>query len=162
MKVLREPLLHFLVAGAVLFAAYAWLNRGGDDAAGTASRTVRITAAEVEWLKRTWTRQWQRPPSEAELKGLVSDHLKETLLEREARALGLDANDTVVRRRLAQKMEFMLRDAIGLAEPSEEALRRSYEKHRERFQAPARISFTHVYFNRDRRGARPTPPQGRA
>lgn len=150
----REPLLHFLIAGAVLFGAYAWLNRGGDDAAGSAARTVRITAAEVEWLKQIWARQWQRPPSESELKGLVADYLKEELLAREARALKLDENDTVVRRRLAQKMEFIVQDTAQLAEPSEDELRRLYDSHRERFQSPARVSFTHVYFNRDRRGAR--------
>lgn len=149
----REPLVHFLVAGAVLFAVYTWLNPD-DDAAGAASRTVRITANEVEWLKQTWARQWQRPPSEADLKGLVADYLKEELLAREARALGLDENDTVVRRRLAQKMEFMVQDTVQRAEPGEEELRQFYDAHRERFQSPARVSFRHVYFNRDRRGAR--------
>ena len=153
MKFLREPLLHFLVAGAVLFAAFAWLNRGADDTAGTASRTVRITAAEVEWLERTWARQWQRPPSREELQGLVAAHLREELLAREARALRLDENDTVVRRRLAQKMEFMVNDTAQRAEPGEDELRRAYEADRERYQSPARVTFTHVYFNPDRRGA---------
>lgn len=153
-RLAREPLVHFVVAGALLFGAYAWLNRGADEGAGSAQRTVRITASEVEWLKQTWARQWQRPPSEEELKGLVAGYLKETLLAREARALGLDENDTVVRRRLAQKMEFMVQDTAQLIEPGEEELRRFYETHHERFQSPARITFTHVYFNRDRRGAR--------
>lgn len=154
MKFLKEPLLHFLVAGSVLFAAYGWLNRGADGETDHAARTVRITANEVEWLKQTWARQWQRPPSEDELKGLVADYLKEELLAREARALKLDENDTVVRRRLAQKMQFMVQDTAQLAEPDEAALRRVYDAHRERFQSPARITFTHVYFNRERRGAR--------
>jgi hypothetical protein len=150
----KEPLLHFLVAGGLLFAAYTWINRDAEDAVPAASRTVRITAAEVEWLKQTWARQWQRPPSQDELKGLVAGFLKEDLLAREARSLGLDENDTVVRRRLAQKMEFMVQDTAQLAEPGEEELRRLYVRERERFQAPARITFTHVYFNHDRRGAR--------
>lgn len=152
-RLLREPLLHFLVAGGVLFAVFAWLNRGADDTAGTASRTVRITAGEVEWLSQTWARQWHRPPSNEELKALIAGYLKEELLAREARALRLDENDTVVRRRLAQKMEFMVADTAQTAEPDEEALRSAYEAHREHFQSPARITFTHVYFNRDRRGA---------
>jgi hypothetical protein len=152
-RFIKEPLLHFLIAGGVLFGAYAWLNHGADDAAGTASRTVRITANEVEWLKQTWTRQWQRPPSEDELKGLVAGYLKEELLAREARALKLDENDTIVRRRLAQKMEFLVQDTAQLAEPGEDELRRFFVSHPERFQSPARISFTHAYFNRERRGA---------
>lgn len=153
-RLAREPLVHFVIAGALLFGVYAWLNRGADEGARSKERTVRITANEVEWLEQTWARQWQRPPSDEELKGLVAGYLKETLLAREARALGLDENDTVVRRRLAQKMEFMVQDTAQLAEPGEEELRRFYEAHRERFRSPARITFTHVYFNRDRRGAR--------
>lgn len=153
-RLAREPLAHFLIAGGVLFFAYAWLNHGADDAPGSAARTVRITTNEVEWLKQTWTRQWQRAPSEDELKGLVAGYLKEELLAREARALKLDENDTIVRRRLAQKMEFMVQDTVQLAEPDEAELRRFYGANRDRFQSPARISFTHVYFSRDRRGAR--------
>lgn len=152
-RLVREPLAHFLIAGGVLFFAYAWLNHGADNAGGSAARTVRITANEVEWLKQTWTRQWQHPPSEDELKGLVAGYLKEELLAREARALKLDENDTIVRQRLAQKMEFMVQDTAQLAEPSEEELRRLYDSQRARFQSTARITFTHVYFNRDRRGA---------
>jgi len=150
MKLLKEPLLHFLIAGSVLFAAYGWLNRGADDD----RPVVRITAAEVEWLQQTWARQWQRPPSPEETQGLVVDYLKEELLAREARVLGLDENDTVVRRRLAQKMEFMVEDTAQLAQPSEEELLRFYEANRERFQLPALLSFSHIYFNPDRRGAR--------
>jgi hypothetical protein len=139
---LKEPLLHFLVAGGLLFAAYAWLNRGGDGE----PRVVRITAAEVNWLKETWTRQWQRPPNEQELRGMVADYVKEALLAREARALGLDENDTVVRRRLAQKLEFLVQDTARLAEPGEDELRQLYDANRARYQTPARISFTQIYF----------------
>lgn len=153
-KLLKEPLLHFLLAGGVLFAVHAWMNPATNEAAVSASHTVRITGNEVAWLKQTWTRQWQRSPSEAELKGLVAGYLREVLLAQEARALGLDENDTVVRRRLAQKMEFMVQDTAQLAEPGEEQLQRFFETHREYFQSPARVSFTHVYFNRDRRGVR--------
>ena len=147
---LKEPLFHFLVAGAVLFAAYEWLNHGKEDDA-TNERVVRITAAQVEWLKESWARQWQRPPSEAELKGLVASYIKEELLAREAQALGLEENDTVVRRRLAQKLEFLVQDTAQLAEPTDDDLRRFYEAHPERFQTDARISFAQIFFSRDRR-----------
>lgn len=151
MKLLKEPLLHFLIAGAVLFGAYTWLNC---DAPENSAGVVRITAGEVAWLKETWARQWQRAPDDRELQGLVADYLREELLAREARAMGLDEGDTIVRRRLAQKITFLLEDTARIAEPAEEELRRLYEANRERFQSPARISFTHVYFNRDRRGER--------
>lgn len=153
MNLLKEPLLHFLCAGGLLFAAYLWLNPQPVDSSETSAHTVRVTAGEVEWLERTWTRQWQRPPSEDELKGLLAGYLKEKLLAREARELGLDDNDTVVRRRLAQKVEFVVQDTAQAVAPGEEELRRVYAEHRERFVEPARISFTHVYFDRARRGA---------
>lgn len=139
---LKEPLLHFLLAGALLFAAYGWLNRENDSAA----RVVHITTAEVTWLKQTWARQWQRPPTEPELRGLVASYLKETLLAREAKAMGLDEDDTVIRRRLAQKMEFLMQDTARLAEPGEDVLRRFYEAGHARYQAPAHISFTQLFF----------------
>lgn len=145
---LQEPLLHFLLAGGLLFAAYAWLNPG----AGDGPRVVRISAAEVDWLRETWSRQWSRQPDEQELRGLVSAHLKEKLLEREARELGLELDDTVVRRRLAQKMEFLVNDAATLADPNEEELRRLYDESRGLYLTPARISFTQIPF-RDRAAA---------
>ena len=143
MKILREPLLHFVVAGALLFAAYSWLRRGEK---GDAPVAVRITANEVAWLRETWSRQWQREPTQDELRGLVTDFLKEELLAREARAMRLDENDTIVRRRLAQKVAFLVEDTARLAEPTEQDLRRFYDAHPEHFQAEARVSFTHVFF----------------
>ena len=109
---LKEPLLHFLVAGGVLFGAYAWLNHGAPE---NSAGVVRITASEVAWLKETWARQWQRAPDDRELQGLVADYLREELLAREARAMGLDEGDTIVRRRLAQKMTFLLEDTARIA-----------------------------------------------
>jgi hypothetical protein len=149
-KLFKEPLVHFLLLGAVLFTVHAWLNR--DRLTEDNARPVRITAQEIEWLKQIWTRQWQRPPTDDELKGLVAEYLKEELLSREARALQLDQNDTIVRRRLAQKMEFLLQDTTRIVEPTETELRRIYEAHPERFQTSALVSFTHIYFNRDQRG----------
>jgi hypothetical protein len=141
-RLLREPLVHFAAIGALLFAAYAWLNRD----VAEAPRVVRITAQEVNWLVETWSRQWQRPPSQQELRGLVTDYLKESLLAREATEMGLDENDTIVRRRLAQKVEFLVQDTARLAEPSDAELKRIYNANRERYQTPARTSFTQIFF----------------
>jgi hypothetical protein len=154
-RLLKEPLLHFLVLGALIFAVYSWLNRSLPDNKSAAG-TVRITSNEIAWLKETWSRQWQREPTRDELRGLVTDFLKEELLAREARALGLDQNDTIVRRRLAQKLEFLVQDTSSLAEPTEEDLRRFYEANPERFQTDAHISFTHVFFRREKRASAAT------
>ncbi len=151
MKLHREPLLHFLIAGALLFGAYAWLNRGSGE---HSDRSISITEREITWLTETWSRQWQRPPTEAEMQGLIADYLRETLLEREARALELDRDDLIVRRRLAQKMDFILADTARLAEPTDAELRALYDADRARFDVPPAISFTMLFFSAEKRSDR--------
>jgi hypothetical protein len=143
-KLLKEPLLHFLLLGALLFALDAWRDHGAREE--RAARQVHISESGVRWLKQTWARQWQREPSEPELRGLVTDYLKESLLAREATQMGLEENDTIIRRRLAQKLEFLIQDTARLAEPGDEQLRPFFEARRTEFQTPARVSFTQLYF----------------
>ena len=156
-QLLKEPLLHFLVIGALLFAAYAWVNRDS----GTAPPQVRLAQSDVSWLRETFALEHQRQPSEAELRGLVRDFVKEELFARQAQELGLNKDDIVVRRRLAQKMAFLLQDNSRAAAPSDDDLHRLYEAQRGRnpgnqaatqalFTRP-RISFTQVFFSRDQR-----------
>src|SRR5687768_15661085 len=114
----KEPLVHFAVIGGLLFGVYAWLNRRAAEVDENPAHVIRISAGEVDWLKETWTRQWRRPPTQLELKGLVEDLLREEMLCREARAMGLDQDDIIVRRRLAQKMTFLLTDIGSVAQPS--------------------------------------------
>ena len=108
----------------------------------------------MAWLSETWTRQSQRPPNDVELQGLIADYLREELLSREARGLELDRDDIVVRRRLAQKMSFLLEDTANLASPTEDELRALYAADRARFEAPAQVSLVTVYFSTDERGDR--------
>ena len=162
---LKEPLLHFLVIGAALFGVYAWHNRGGNDAG---AQQVRLADSDVRWLEDTFAQERRRQPTETELRGLVRDFIKETLFARQAQELGLDKDDIVVRRRLAQKMSFLLQDNAGAAAPSDDDLRRVYEA--QRSQAPnsrpqasqaddaartlftrPRITFTQIFFSRDQR-----------
>lgn len=141
-RALKEPLIHFLLIGALLFFGYGLFNR--EPEAGM--RTVQITTAEANWLKETWARQWHRPPSEAEFQGLLAGYLKETLLAREAEAMGLAQNDTIIRRRLAQKMEFVVQDTARLVDPDDEALRHFHDANPSRYQRPANVSFTQIFF----------------
>jgi len=156
-QLLREPLLHFLLIGAALFGVYAWLNRGAENAAAP---QVRLAESDVRWLKETFALEHQREPSGPELQGLVRGFLKEEMLARQAQELGLHKDDIVVRRRLAQKMTFLLQDESARAVPSEDDLRHLYETQRdhppsEEGQARAlftrpRISFVQIYFGRDK------------
>jgi len=147
MRLLKEPLLHFLVLGAVLFAGHAAFAPG--EGPGPAAQVIRITAADADWLKEMWTRQWRRPPTDEELAGLVADQLKEEVLAREARSLELDVGDTVVRRRLAQKMAFMLDDTVRVAQPTEADLHAFYDAHPELARTKPRVSFAQIFFRRD-------------
>jgi hypothetical protein len=148
-RLLREPLIHFLAIGAILFFAWSQINH--DRQFPAAAQQVHIGPGDVAWLKETWARQWQREPTRDELRGLVMDYLREELLAREARAIGLEENDTIVRRRLAQKLEFLVQDTARLAEPTEDDLRKFYLANPERFQIAARISFIQVFFSREQR-----------
>jgi hypothetical protein len=109
---IKEPLLHFFVAGALLFIAYAALN-GRTGKPETLPQKLHVTASDVRWLAETWERQWRRPPTQDELRGLVADYIDEQLLATEARAIGLDENDAVIRRRLAQKLTFIIDDTLN-------------------------------------------------
>ncbi len=149
MNLLREPLLHFAVAGALLFAAYAWLNREQADANGIGP--VQIGDGEVRWLKETWANQWLREPDTHELQGLVVDLVTEELLAREAREMGLGDNDTIVRRRLAQKLKFLIEDTSRQVEPTDDELWQFHAANSVRFQTGARVSFTQIFFNPEKR-----------
>jgi peptidyl-prolyl cis-trans isomerase C len=152
-KLAREPLLHFLLLGALIFAVNGW--RDGQRSP-TESKTARIevTAGTIAWLSEGFSKQWHRAPDARELRGLVSDHVREEVLYREALAMGLDRNDTIVRRRMAQKMEFLGQDIAAAVEPDEAMLRKFFEQNAARYAKAARVSFRHVYFSKDRRGER--------
>ena len=138
----REPLVRFLLIGAALFAAMSL-------ARSLERPTVRIEAAELDQLAAYWAAQTQRPPTKAELAGIIQDRIDEELLAREALRLGLDRDDMIVRRRLAQKMGFASDDAQA-AEPSEAELRAYYAKTAGKYAAPPHVAFRQVFFSGDR------------
>jgi hypothetical protein len=147
----KEPLVHFLLIGAALFGAYAWISRTPGNPSTGKTAQIQISAGDVQWLATNWTTQWRRPPTREELSGLISDYLNEQLLAREARALGLEDNDVIVRRRLAQKLTFLIDDTLRRAEPTQQELQQFYETNAQRFRKEPRISFAHIYFSRERR-----------
>ncbi|MEE2778396.1 MAG: peptidylprolyl isomerase [Acidobacteriota bacterium] len=147
-KLLREPLVHFLAVGVVLFVV-AGLTR--DPGSGRQAR-ILVTDDDIARLSVAWQRQWRRPPSVDELANLVRSHLREEILYREAVALGLDQDDTIVRRRLVQKMEFLSEDMAVQTDPPDDAIADYFNANIEDFRVPPRVGFTHAYFSRDRRG----------
>ncbi len=149
-KWLREPLVHFLFIGGLLFLVYSLQNDGFSDQ----SKRIVFTKADINRLSMMWQKQRQRPPTQAELKGLIEQQIREQVMYREALAMGLDKNDSIVRRRLAQKVEFISADIAGLVEPAEADLANYLAAHPDMFEIPARISFVQVYLSTDKRGAR--------
>jgi peptidyl-prolyl cis-trans isomerase C len=147
---LREPLLHFLLIGAALFAIYHQLNPQA--ATEDDSRRIELTTDDLRQLEVSWVAQWQRPPTDDEMRKLVEEKVREEILYREALALGFDRGDTIVRRRMAQKMEFLSDDVSALREPTLEELKTWYAHNGSVFAQPARITFRHIYFSPDKRG----------
>jgi peptidyl-prolyl cis-trans isomerase C len=148
MRLLREPLLHFLLIGGVLFAADAALR---EDAAPS-DKVIRITDAEVDRLRAQWRKQYQRLPSLTELQGLVDARVREEVLYREALAMGLDQDDSIIQRRLAQKLEFLIEDLAAAREPSDAELSAFFEERQAAYRLPGQVSFSQVFFSPDRRG----------
>ena len=138
MKLLREPLIHFLAIGATLFVIYAyWGQQDGEEQ----GKTITVTAGEIAWLTNSWEKRWNRLPTPEERDGFVKQYLKEKILYREAVAMGLDRDDTVIRRRLAQKLEFLSQDLITPQPPTEAELQSYFQKSIDRYQAPDLITF---------------------
>jgi hypothetical protein len=148
-RLAREPLVHFLLLGALLFVFFAL--RGGD--AGATSKRIVVSAAQIDHLAAAFARTWQRPPTIGELKGLVDDYVREEIAVREATAMGLDRDDTIIRRRLRQKLEFITQDVIDAEPATREEVERWYREHLDAYTAEPEISFQQLFIDRDRRGA---------
>lgn len=150
---LRDPLVVFVLLGIGVFALDGWLA-GGE----TARPVIAITPDEVERLRARWIAQWGREPTGDELQTLVDEAVDEEILYREAQRLGLDRDDAIVRRRLAQKLTFILEDAGATGPPSEAVVEEYFAQHAERYRRPGRTTFDHVFLSGDSR----TDPAGDA
>lgn len=148
MKLLREPLVHFLALGLGLFLIFQWVGESGLER----NDRIVVSSAQIERLAEGWTRTWQRSPTPEELEGLVEDHVREEILYREGLALGLDRDDTIIRRRLRQKMEFLSEDLLAQVEPTDKELQTFLKENPDAFRVDPQVAFSQVYLNPDRRG----------
>jgi parvulin-like peptidyl-prolyl isomerase len=151
-RLLREPLFHFLVLGALLFAVYYAIQPGRGEA--PSSHRIELTLEDLNQLNLYFQSQWRRPPTMEEFSRLVESKVQEEILYREALAMGLDKNDVIVKRRMAQKMQFLAEDVAAAREPTTAELKAWYEKNSARFARQNRLNLRHLYFSPDRRGAR--------
>ena len=144
--------MHFLLLGALIFAAFKFIS----------SETIEpgkilITQGRIESLETAFSRTWRRPPATSELEGLIRDYVREEVFAREAVALGLDKDDTIIRRRLRQKLEFVSEDVAAHAEPTDEQLRAYMKEHADAFRGDRRFTFRQVYLNPQQRGTNLRP-----
>lgn len=150
-RLLHEPLVHFLLLGALLFAAYRYWEPA---AAPASTKEIGFSLDQLRQLSLQFQSQWKRPPTAAELERVVEAAVQSEVLYREALAMGLDKDDEIVKRRMVQKMQFLAEDVAAAHVPTSVELNAWFEKNRARFALPGRISFRHLYFSPDRRGAR--------
>jgi hypothetical protein len=151
-RLLREPLLHFFLIGALLFAAapYVAPARG----AAALPKEIRLTVEELTQLALVFQSQWRREPTPDEFSRLVESKIQGEVLYREALAAGLEKDDEIVKRRMAQKMQFLAEDVAAAKEPTAAELKDWFAKNSARFALPSRVSFRHLYFSPDRRRER--------
>ena len=149
MKFFKSPLVQFLLLGVVIYLAYAFVAKQREV---STDFTVVITAREVEWMDANWKKRWMRAPTEAEREGFIKQYVRENLLYREALALGLEKEDPVIRRMLAQKIERMVQDLAMGVEPTDEELKAWFEAHADDYLDPERLTLTQIFFDPDKRG----------
>jgi hypothetical protein len=143
---LKEPLLHFLVLGALIFALYGFI---GPDA--PADDEIVVTRGQQEHLVTAFSRTWQRPPTQTEFNGIVDDWIREEIAYRESQTMGLDTDDTIIRRRLRQKLEVLAEDIVSIAEPTPEALAQYLADNQADYTLEPVYTLRQVYFSVDRR-----------
>jgi peptidyl-prolyl cis-trans isomerase C len=148
-KAIREPLVHFLLAGGALFAVMGQF--GSED---SSDRSITIDEAQVARLASQWEQTWRRPPSPKELDSVIRDHIKEEIYYREAIRLGLDADDPIIRRRLRTKMEYLATAQAENTPPTDAELNRYYMANKASYAADPVYSFDQRYYGDDEAGAR--------
>ena len=135
----------FLLLGAGVLAVDRWFDDAG------AGRVVTVTEEQIGAIRERWAAQWGRPPTGRELEGLIDEAVREEILYREAQRRGLDRDDAIIRRRLAQKMTFLLEDSAEAPPASAGDIETYYADHAERYREPRRTTFRHVFLSRERR-----------
>ena len=147
-RLLQEPLVHFLVLGALIFAGYEWLNRNGEPAPGR----IVISQGQLVSMVENFTRTQQRPPSREELEGLIRAQVRGEVYYREALAVGLDKDDAIIRRRLQQKMEFISDDVADPSQPTDAELNAFLQAHPGKFRVEQAFTFRQLYLNPEKHG----------
>jgi hypothetical protein len=144
-KLLKEPLVHFLIIGALMFVISDIIEK---DYVSEDYR-IEITKQNVESMFKRWVEQLKRMPTQEEFDAYLENYLKEEILYREAKTMGLDKDDIIIKRRLVQKLEFLTNDLINISPPNLEEVKKYYEENPDEFTLPGKVDFIHIFFSID-------------
>ena len=148
-RLFTEPLIQFLIIGACIYGAYALFGAPEADFRDT---RVHVDSARINAFISEWESRWNRPPTREEIDGLIQSYIKEDVLYRQAVAMGLNEDDPITRRRMAQKLEFLTSDLAMMVQPAEGELEQYFSDNSEAYRAPDRMTFSQVFFDPDSRG----------
>ncbi|MFC1695116.1 peptidyl-prolyl cis-trans isomerase [Pseudomonadota bacterium] len=148
-RLFKEPLLQFLIIGAAIYGAYALFASPEDD---YRDNTILVDANRINVMISEWEARWSRSPTRQEIEGLIQAYIKEDVLYRQAVTMGLNEDDPITRRRMAQKLEFLTSDLASFQQPAEGELKQFFEENLDSYRDPDLISFTQIFINPDARG----------
>jgi len=148
-RLFTEPLVQFLIIGACIYGAYALFGAPEEDFRNT---TVHVDSARINAFISEWESRWNRSPTRDEIDGLIQSYIKEDVLYRQAVSMGLNEDDPITRRRMAQKLEFLTSDLAMMVQPSEGELEQYFSENSALYRAPDRMTFSQVFFDPDSRG----------
>ena len=147
-RLFTEPLVQFLIIGACIYGAFALFGTPEEDYRDT---TIRVDANRIEAFIGQWESRWNRPPTRQELEGIIQQYVREDILYRQAVAMGLNEDDPITRRRMAQKLEFLTADLAMMKQPAEGELEQYFRDNQANYRIPDQISFSQVFFDPDAR-----------
>jgi hypothetical protein len=148
MRLLRDPFIQFLLVGGLVFVVYSFARPSGD---GEIDKRISIDAATQQWLHSNFAKQFRRPPTRLEMGALIRRYTTNEVKYREALMMGLDDRDSIVRRRMMQKFDFLFGNGAATASPDDQALKDWYVANGAEFRLPSTITFRHVWFSPDSR-----------
>jgi hypothetical protein len=146
-RLISQPLIHFVIIGGLIYLAYFSFSSRAIDT--ETDMIITVTTGEIDWMTESWQKRWNRPPTTAEMKNVINEYIRETVFYREALAIGLDKDDQIIRRRLGQKLEFLFADLASMQEPTEEGLKTYFAENMDRYRASDLLTFTHVFIDPD-------------
>jgi len=145
-RLFTEPLIQFLIIGAGIYGVYAMYGTPEENFRDT---LVHVDSNRINAFISEWEARWSRPPTQQEIDGLIQSYIREDVLYRQAVAMGLNEDDPITRRRMAQKLEYLTSDLAMMVPPQEGELEQYFEQNKEQYRQPDRVTFTQVFLDPD-------------